>query len=206
MAKSYYSRPQWNPRLASTCSAIRRWQDHAESVWPPSPLHLVHSPGRHLLWRLPDHRSPVPRIWRGRDSGSTSGRSLPPPDRACYPLPLGGHRGSNPGAGGDRWQSPAPGGHRRTTLAAPTLGWGSSLVAPVSCLPHQPTQQCAGPQHGVLLGDLRGPFWWPPLPRDPVPPEPHRTGGSAPPASSPFPLLRARARPATRLAGRAFLP
>jgi hypothetical protein len=184
MAKSYYSHPQRNPCLVSTGSAIRCRQDHAESARPPSPLHLVHSPERHLLWRLLDHRSRAPRIWRGRDSRSSSGCSLPPPGKACYPLPPGGHRGSNPGAGGDRRQSPALGGHRRSTLAAPTLGWGSSLVAPVSCLPRRPTRQCAGPRRGVLLRDLRGPFWWPPLPRDPTLPAPHRTGGSAPPASS----------------------
>jgi hypothetical protein len=158
MAKSYYSRPQRNPRLVSAYSAIRCRQDHAESARPPSPLHLGHSPGRHLLWRLPDHRSPTPRIWRGCDSGSTSGGSLPPPGRACCPLPPGGHRGSDLSMGGDRRQSPAPGGHRRSTLAAPTLGWGSSLVAPVSCLPRWPTRQCAGPRRGALLGDLRGPF------------------------------------------------
>jgi hypothetical protein len=133
--KSYYSRPQRNPRLVSTGSTIRRRQDHAESERPPSPRHLVHSPGRYLLWRLPDHRSPAPRIWRGRDSRSTSGRIQPPLGRACCPLPPGGHRGSDPGAGGDRRRSPAPGGHQSSTLAAPTLGWGSSLVAPVSCLP-----------------------------------------------------------------------
>jgi hypothetical protein len=158
MAKSYYSCPQRNPRLVSTGSAIRHRQDHAEIARLPSPLHLVHSPGCHLLWRLPDHRSPTPRIWRGHDSGSTLGRSLPPPDIACCPLPPSGHRGSDIGAGGNRRQSPAPGGHRRSTLAAPTLGWGSSLVAPVPCLPRRPTRQCAGPRHGVLLGDLRGPF------------------------------------------------
>jgi hypothetical protein len=173
MAKSYYSHPQQKPRLVSTGSAIRRRQDHAKSAQPPSPLHLEHSPERHLLWRLPDHQSPAPKIWQGRDSGSTSGHSLPPLSRACYPLPPGGHRGSDPGIGGNRRQNPAPGGHRRSTLAAPTLGWGSSLVAPVSCLPHRPTRQSAGPRRGVLLGDLRGPFWWPPSPGDLSHPAPH---------------------------------
>jgi hypothetical protein len=145
MAKSYYSRPQRNPCLVSIGSAIRRRRDHAESARPPSPLHLVHSPGRHLLWRLPDHRSPAPKIWRGRDSESTLGRSLPLPCRACGPLPPGGHRGSDPGAGGDRRQSPAPGGHRRSTLAAPTLGCGSSLVAPVPCFPRGPLGNALDP-------------------------------------------------------------
>jgi hypothetical protein len=137
--KSYYSLPQRKPCLVSTGSTIRRWQDHSESERPPSPQHLVHSPGRRLLWRLPDHRSPAPRIWRGHDSGSTSGRIQPLPGRACCPLPPGGHRGSDPGTGGDPRRSPAPGGHRRSTLAALTLGWGSSLVAPVPCLPRRPT-------------------------------------------------------------------
>jgi hypothetical protein len=171
--KSYYSRPQRNPCLVSTGSTIQRPQDHAESVRPPSPPHLVHSPERHLLWWPPDHRSPASRIWRGRGSGSTSGRIQPSPDRACCPLPPGGHRGSDLDARGDRRRSPASGGHRRLTLAAPTLGWGSSLVVLVSCLPHRPTRRCAGPRRGVLPGDPRGPFWWPPLPWGPAPPAPH---------------------------------
>jgi hypothetical protein len=164
--------PQQNPRLVSIGSAIRRRQDHAESARPPSPLHLVQSPGWHLLWRLPDHRSLAPRIWRGRDSGSTSGRSLPPPGRACCPLPPGGHRGSDPGAGGDRRQNPAPGGHQISTLVAPTLGWGSSLVAPVSCLPRRPTRQSLDPGAMFWLEIFKG-LWWPPLLGDPAPPAPH---------------------------------
>jgi hypothetical protein len=126
---------QRNPSFVST----GRRQDHAGSARPPAPWRLVCSSGRHLQWRLPDQRSPVPRIWPGRDSGSMSRRTQPPPGRACRPLPLGGPRGSSPGARGDRRQSPAPGAHRRSMLAAPTLGWGSSLAAPVSCLPRQPT-------------------------------------------------------------------
>jgi hypothetical protein len=118
-------------------------------------------------YRTIDHRR------QGYGGGSTSGRIQPPPGRACCPLSLGGHRGSDPGAGGDRRWSPALGGHRRSTLAAPTLGWGSSLVAPVSCLPRRPTWRCAGPRRGVLPRDPRGPFWWPPLPRGPTPPAPH---------------------------------
>jgi hypothetical protein len=171
--KNYYNRPQRNPRLVSAGSAIRRRQGHTESARPPSTLHLEHSPGRHLLWLPPDHQSSAPRIWRGRGSGSMSRHSLPPPSRACCPMPPGGHPGSDPGAGGDRWQSPAPGRHQRSTLAAPTLGWGSSPVAPVSCFPRRPTRQCAGPRRGVLPRDPRGPFWWPPLPRGPAPPTPH---------------------------------
>jgi hypothetical protein len=88
--KSYYSYPQRNPRLVSTGSTTRRRQGHAGSARPPSPRNPVRSPERCLLWRLPGHRSPALRIWRGHDSGSTSGHIQPLPDKACYPLPPGG--------------------------------------------------------------------------------------------------------------------
>jgi hypothetical protein len=202
--KVYYTRPkvvttasQWNPSFVPR----GRQQDRVGSARPPAPRRLVRSPGRHLLWQLPYQRSPAPRIWPGHDSGSMSRRIQSPPGRACRPLPPGGPRGSSLGAGGGRRQSPAPGAHQRSTLAAPTLGWGSSLAAPVSCLPHRPTRQYAGPQRGAPLGDLQVPFWWPPSPGDTAPPVLHGTGGSAPPASSLSPLPRAHARPATRPAG-----
>jgi hypothetical protein len=146
---------------------------------------LVHSPGRRLLWQPPDPLSPAPRIWRGRGSGSMSRHTQSPSGRACCPLPLRRCQGSGPGVGGDQRRSPAPRAHRRSMQAALTPRWGSSLAAPVSCLPRLPTQQCAGPRRGAPPRDLQGPSWWPPPPGNPAPPVPRGTGGPAPPA--PFP-------------------
>jgi hypothetical protein len=161
--------------------------------------------GQRPLRRPLDQRSPAPRIWPGRGSGSTSRCTRLPPGRVCHPRPLGGRPESGPGVRGGRRWSPAPGAHRIWTSAAPTPGWGSPLAAPVSCSPRQPMRRCAGPQRAAPTGDLQVFSSSPPPPGGPVlpvPPTSHGTGRPAPPApapsSPPRPHDRLAASPASQ--------
>jgi hypothetical protein len=129
---------QRDPCLLSADLATRRQQDPVGNVRPPHLRRLVRPPGQCLQWRPSDQRSPAPRIWPGRGSGSMSRRTLSPPSRAYRPRPPGGRQEVGPGVRVGRRRSPAPGARPRSTLAAPTPGWGSLLMAPESCSPCWP--------------------------------------------------------------------
>jgi hypothetical protein len=188
--------PQWNPRPVSADLSTHHRQDPARSARPPPPRYLVRPAGRRLWCQPLDQRSPAPRRWPGRGSGSTSRCTLSPPDRAYRPRPPGGRQVSGPDIRGGRRRNPAPRARRRWTSAAPTLGWGSPLAAPVPCSPCRPRQRCARPRCTAPPRDLQVSSSAPPPPGGPEPPG---TGGPAPPAPSPSAPPRAHARPATFL-------
>jgi hypothetical protein len=151
----------------------------AGSARLPPQRYLVRPSGRRLLCRPPDQRSPAPRRWSGSGSGSMSGRTLSPPDRAYHPRPPGGRQVSSPGVRGGRRRNPAPGARQRWTPEALTPGWGSPIAAPVPCSPRRPRRRCIGPRCAALPGDPRVSSSALPPPGGPEPPAPPRTDGPA---------------------------
>jgi hypothetical protein len=92
------SRFQWKSCFLSADPTTHHQWDLAGSAWPPRLQRPARSPGRRLRYRPLDRRSLAPRKWLGRDSGSTLGCTLSPPDRVCCPQPPSGRQGSDPGA------------------------------------------------------------------------------------------------------------